>query len=292
MKIYYLLLLVILTVGCNSNKVDYETYDKLVWEAMLDYNQKKYSKALHLFQKAFKIIPNENVSDYFHAAAASLHLNKSDLAKQLIIESIRQTNASKEYFERFSEFNQFRENKLFSEVETDYEDYKSQFLKNLKNPIVHKKLDSLLDKDQQVRNSGLAADERFPIDSMNVVSLIEITKKYGWQERGWLILWHQRGNYKKDDYVWSFFRPYINQGIKNGEIRKEFWARYEEEESVMKNKEQIYGFYTNQFDLYPITDVQNVDKRRKEVGLPPLWYLNEIYGTQLPTDYQSDKKTF
>lgn len=292
MKIHYVLLVAFLIMGCNSNKVNYETYDKYVWEAMLNYNQKEYSKALNLFQKAFKIIPNENVSDYFYASASALHLNKDDLAKELIIESIVQTNASKEYFERFSEFNQFRENKLFAEIETDYENYKSQFLEKLKHPIAHKKLDSLLDKDQQARNSGLSAEERYPIDSMNVVSLIEITKKYGWQDRGWLILWHQRGNFRKDNYVWSFFRPYINEGIENGKIRKEFWARYEEEESIRKNKEQIYGFYTNQFDLYPITDIQNVDKRRKEVGLPPLWYLNEIYGVQLPTGYQSDKTNF
>ncbi|MBC8757136.1 hypothetical protein H2O64_20875 [Kordia sp. YSTF-M3] len=292
MKIYYVLFIAFLTVGCNSDKVDYETYDKLVWEAMLEYKKQEYSKSLNLFQKAFKIIPNESVSDYFYAAAASLHLNKDILAKELITESIIQTDASKGYFERFDEFNQFRENKLFSEVEADYEEYKSQFLKNLKNPIAYKKLDSLLDKDQQARNSGLTAEERYPIDSTNVVSLIEITKKHGWQKKGWLILWHQRGNFKKDDYVWSFFRPYINQGIKNGEIRKDFWVGFEEQESITKNKKQIYGFYTNQFDQYPITDVQNVDKRRKEVGLPPLWYLNEIYGTQLPAGYQSDKTNF
>ena len=33
---------------------------------------------------------------------------------------------------------------------------------------------------------------------------------------------------------------------------------------------------------------KNVDIRRWEIGLPPMWYMNKIYGTELPDGYQTN----
>jgi len=52
------------------------------------------------------------------------------------------------------------------------------------------------------------------VDSLNITRLIEITKKYGWQDEGWLILWHQRDTYGKETAnLWLIFesiRPISN----------------------------------------------------------------------------------
>jgi hypothetical protein len=40
-----------------------------------------------------------------------------------------------------------------------------------------------------------------------------------------------------------------------------------------------------QYERFPISDIVNVDKRRGELGMPPLWYLREVYGIQPPENY-------
>ena len=65
------------------------------------------------------------------------------------------------------------------------------------------------------------------VDKLNIERLMEITKKYGWQERAWLILWHHRGNHDEDNYVWNFFRPIINKEIEEGKLSRSFWKPFD-----------------------------------------------------------------
>lgn len=66
------------------------------------------------------------------------------------------------------------------------------------------------------------------VDSLNVARLIEITKEHGWQERAWIILWHQRGTYGEDNYVWNYFKPLIDKEISEGKLSKNFWSNFDE----------------------------------------------------------------
>lgn len=272
-----------LVLGCSTGKSDFKNYDKLAWKAMLQYQDKEFDKSLKNFKKAFKVLPDENVTHYFYAAAAALHLDKENEAKNLIIESIIQTNASKNYYFSFAGFDQFRELEIFSEIEKDYDRHIAQFYKNLKHPNIYREIDSLLLKDQEIRKNTVTSQEFRLVDSLNINRLMEITQQYGWQDKGWLILWHQRGTYKEDNNVWNFFLPHINKEIQEGTVRKHFWAIFEDEKSIMKEKQQIYGEYYSQF---PIKDIENVDIRRDSIGLPPLWYMNKIYNIELPADYK------
>lgn len=286
MRIITLFFLLII-LSCSNNKKDFEKYTELEQKAMLDFKDKEYEKALENFEKAIKLKPTEDVSIYFYATASALNLKKNDKAKQLLVASIHNTNASKNYFLNFDEFNGFRNEKLFSEIENNYENHISEFYNNLEHPDIYREVDSLINIDQEIRTNGSEWSEISRIDSLNVKRLIEITKEYGWQKKGWLILWHQRGTYAQDNYVWNFFKPYIDGQIEKGNMKKDFWVRFEEERSIRQNKEQIYGMYWSQFDDYPIKDIANVDKRRAEFGLPPLWYMEKIYGVQLPADYKN-----
>lgn len=40
--------------------------------------------------------------------------------------------------------------------------------------------------------------------------------------------------------------------------------------------------YWNQYDVYPIIDIENVDRRRAEFDVPPLWYMEKVYGIEPP----------
>ncbi len=250
---------------------------------MIQYTNKEYESSLDNFRKAFKIIPDDLVDDYFYAAAAALNLDNDAEAEKLIIESIRLTNASKDYFLNFEAFNPFRSKKLFQNITDDYEKHQAIFFNNLAHPKIYKEIDSLFKSDQNVRNNGGDLAET---DTKNINRLIAITKQYGWQSRAWTILWHQRGTYGERNYVWDFFKPYIDEQIKIGKMRKDFWAMFEDEKSIERTGKQIYGLYWSQYDDWPIIDIESVDKRRESVGLPPLWYLNHVYGIKLPKEYK------
>lgn len=278
-----ILLLSFLVLGCSTGQSDFTKYDKLVWKAMLQYQDKEYKKALGKFQDAFAVLPDENATHYFYAAAAALHLGKENEAKELIVQSIIQTKASQNYFSSFKEFNQFRQLDMFEEIGKDYEDYIAEFYNNLEHPDIYREIDSLIEKDQEIRTTTTSKEQFRLVDSLNIIRLIEITQEYGWQKKGWLILWHQRGSYKEDNYVWNFFLPHINQEIQAGTVRKDFWAMYEDEEAFRNGDPHIYGTY---YDQFPIRDIENVDARRDSIGLPPLWYINKIYGIELPANYE------
>lgn len=266
----------------------FEKYDKLTRTAKIHSVDKDYKNELYYLKEALKIIPNDSPDVYFHAAAAALHLEDYQEAKTLITESIKQTNASKDYFLRFSGFDPFRSDKLFAEIEKDYQIYQDYFFTHLEHPEIYHELDQMIKSDQEIRKTGGGYSD---VDTANIDRLIEITKQYGWQEKGWLILWHQRGTYGQDNYVWNFFKPFIDDQIKKGNIKKWFWAMFDEDAHMMKNKTQIYGLYWNQLDEYPIIDIENVDMRLKEAGLPPLWYMGKVLGVKLPEAYKGTPET-
>ncbi|WP_349664873.1 hypothetical protein IZU89_08595 [Cellulophaga lytica] len=281
-------IIVIFILCCNINQKDFINYDRCVWNGMLAYKREDFSKSLKFFQKAFEIIPDENPSDYFYAAAAALKLKQNTVAEELIVNSILNTNASKDYFNSFSEFNEFRKTKTLQDIEKKYDSLKELFLNKSNNRFLNDELNKLRAKDQKVRKKGDKTLMRYT-DSININRLINITKEYGWQKKGWIILWHQRGTYEDDDnYVWKYFKPYINEQIREGKIRKDFWAIFEEEISILSKKKQLYGFYFRQFKSFPIIDIEGVDERRKKIGRPPLWYLNEVYGVELPETYKTN----
>lgn len=284
-------ILIFFIFGCSSQisenkKQDFQKYDQLVWSAMLQFRKKEYQKSLENFRKALNVLPNESGNDYFFAAASALQLDKPIVAKELIVQSIIHTSTNKEYFLHFYHFNAFRGHRIFSEIEKNYDHYIAEFYKNLKYPKIYLEVDSLVKVDQHDRmhESDLSIIARH--DSLNIERLVEITKEYGWFENGWILLWHQRSTYGESNYVWDFFKPFIDRQIEKGIIRKEIWARYEEQRSVTLYGKQIYGFYSTQFDEYPVVDVENLDKRRAKFGLPPFWYLHEVYDKPVPEGYK------
>lgn len=285
MRIFNILLFLTI-LSCSENRTDFEKYNELDQKAMVQFKDMEFEKALTNFEKAIGLKPAQDVSIYFYATASALNAKKYDKARELLIASIHNTNTSKDYFLNFDEFDKFREEKLFSEIDKDYEKHIAEFYKKLEHPEIYREVDSLMEIDQEYRTNGSEWKEISKIDSLNIKRLIEITKKYGWQKKGWLVLWHQRGTYGKDNYVWNFFKPYIDEQIKNDKINKDFWVMFEEERSIVEKKEQIYGMYWNQFDEYPIIDIENVDKRRAEFDVPPLWYMEKVYGIELPAEYK------
>ena len=101
-------------------------------------------------------------------------------------------------------------------------------------------------------------------DSLNIVELIVITKKHGWQEEAHILLWHQRGSYGENNWIWNYFKPLINNEIKVGTIAPSFWAMFEDFKSIRENGKAIYGYHPGK------VNEETVNKKRKTIGLPEL----------------------
>ena len=101
-------------------------------------------------------------------------------------------------------------------------------------------------------------------DSLNIRELMDITTSSGWQEEAWLLLWHQRGTYGKNNWVWNYFKPLINKEIEQGKLPKSFWAMFEDFKASLKTGVSVYGYRPGK------VDEKNVNANRKKIGLPML----------------------
>ena len=102
------------------------------------------------------------------------------------------------------------------------------------------------------------------VDSLNIRELMAITKVSGWQEEAWLLLWHQRGTYGENNWVWSYFKPLINKEIQQGKLPKRFWAMFEDFKATIETGVSIYGYRPGK------VNEKLVNINRKTIGLPIL----------------------
>ena len=277
--------LLFLLYSCSSEpKSKVELFDKYIWMAMLDYKFKDYESALENFEMAFSTFKDDNSTYYFYAIAAAIKLDNYTKARNLIENAIINTSVSKEYFNSFEEFHKYKNTSDFTAFNAYFEKlYENEKQKEIAPEI--KLLDSLINLDQIVRTQRRSLQEIKLVDSINVRKLMKITNLHGWQDKGWIILWHQRTTFKDNNWIWNYFRPRINEEIRKGNLRKSYWAIFEDQNSVITRKQQIYGSYLSNLKDYPIQDIDSVDIRRQRLGLPPLWYLNVVYDSELPEGY-------
>ncbi|HMP28825.1 MAG TPA: hypothetical protein PKD85_04450 [Saprospiraceae bacterium] len=127
------------------------------------------------------------------------------------------------------------------------------------------------------------------VDGENVRKLKSIIEKYGFPSRYmvgidamegvWTIIQHANNPWWQEEML-----PYIEDLVQNGELSKSNLAYLKDRILTNLNKEQIYGTQVKEFDKYkdifilkPTQDSINVDKRRMEVGLPPIEYYKRLY---------------
>jgi len=110
-----------------------------------------------------------------------------------------------------------------------------QDAKENNDTIAAKKYQKLLFPKPNEKYKKLQNELMRIVDSLNIERLMEITKEHGWQERAWIILWHQRGNHDEDNYIWNYFRPLINKEIEEGKISRSFWSAFDQFKQMMKS---------------------------------------------------------
>lgn len=182
---------------------------------------------------------------------------------------------------------------------------------NLNKPLAQQ-LDSIYVEDQKYRKQLDAIGKQFgwnskeiaehwakinKKDSLNVIAVSAILDKYGWL--GEDVVGGQGGSalflviQHSDQQTQEKYLPMMREAVKNKKASGSSLAMLEDRVALKQGKRQIYGSQLMTFDgepsfFQPIEDPDNVDKRRAEVGLPP---LSEYAGYfQIKWDLEQYKK--
>ncbi|MFP7656955.1 DUF6624 domain-containing protein [Chryseobacterium proteolyticum] len=146
-------------------------------------------------------------------------------------------------------------------------------------------------------------------DSLNLIEVKAILDKYGWlgpdvvgnQGNNTLFLVIQHADLETQ----VKYLPMMREAVKNGKAQSGSLALLEDRIALRQGKKQIYGSQigqdpeTHAFYVSPLEDPDHVDKRRAEVGLPPLaeyvthWNMKwdpEQYKKDLPNLEAKEKR--
>ena len=169
-------------------------------------------------------------------------------------------------------------------------------------------LEKMMDEDQKFRTSIMEAEKKYgpnskelealwkqqsELDNKLLKRLEELIKQYGWPGKSlvgkeaslaaFLIIQHADYEYQK-----KYF-PLIQEALKKGEIDPRHVALLEDRILMREGKKQIYGSQLNRnnqtgkYELWPVEDEENLDKRRASIGLEPIAdYLKRFGLTYVP----------
>ncbi|HKC64126.1 MAG TPA: DUF6624 domain-containing protein, partial [Pyrinomonadaceae bacterium] len=174
----------------------------------------------------------------------------------------------------------------------DEQDRRKSYVTPVTNPALRKELLAMVEKDQNIRNEVIKSGADHPskevvarmdvIDRRNTSRMRSIIKEYGWPgpalvgwdgaEAAFLLIQHA------DHLTQKGLLPLMQKEYRVGNLSGPNYALFIDRVLVEDGKPQLYGSRARPSDqwkagepvLYPIEDEADVDKRRAEVGLPPL----------------------
>ena len=248
-------------------------------------------KALDCYLKAIDFNSKINSYDYLDAASVAFKLDKRNVAKNLLIKSITKQQAPFDFIKNYKSLKPYQDTKEMKEVLDQYDNLENQYFRELKNPKAYMEIQNLIAKDQLIREKeDVFLELSDKVDSVNIAKLKELTIKYGWEPRAWVLLWHHRVSYKENNFVWNFFKPFLQKEIGKDNVNKDFFVAFEEFNNSTNNL-QAPAIYElggiGRLDMnQTYLDIKNLDQRRKSVGLPPLYFIHFLHGMELPKDYE------
>ena len=279
-----------------------ELYLKNVKEADSLYKINEFKKASNKFTAAFqankwKAFPDDRykaskswaLAGVADSAFAQLYylveIGKTrDLGKYMQESYVKNDNA----FNNLHKFPKWEQ--LFVLMNKNLSQFESKY-----NGKLIASLDTIFQNDQRYRLQSDSVTKRFGHsskeiiqlisiinlnDSLNLIKVKDIIDKYGWLGEDvigatgnralFLVIQHA------DIVTQEKYLPILREAVKNSRATGSQLALLEDRINIRRGRKQIYGSQitqdpvTRKYFLSPLEDPQNVDLRRKEVGLGPL----------------------
>lgn len=277
---------------CFGQLTDYDKYEieQRVADSLLKLNQDNKAE-VHL-KNAIKIKPHQTSFPYMKLAEIYVKEGKYNKVYSILKNAIIQSGNEVEFLKTNNSLLKLLPIKYWIKLENEEYQLKMIYFSKYGNLDAYLEMELLQEKDQVFRYVPYIQDDfsdeelmkfkqLYPHfdkinekeidkgfilqDFRNISDLIEYAKKFGYQKGMWLLLWHQRGNYGENNFIWDFFKPFINEEIKKGNVPSHFWCVFDDFLSFKNTGEQIYGEYE-----FGKINKAIVNTKRKEVNLPPL----------------------
>jgi hypothetical protein len=199
-------------------------------------------------------------------------------------------------------FKPFYGSAQWNATQTLIEQKKVEREKLIKYPVLADELSTMLVKDQEIRllmskffengvariPDSLSGKQRLN-DSLNLARLKEIVTSIGWPgkslvgDKGAIAAFLIAQHADKEPETQTRFLALLKKSVHKNDAEPQHLAYLTDRVARAKNEPQTYGTQawinpkTKKFEMAPIKDKTNVDKRRMLLGLPPL----KIYKAQL-----------
>lgn len=287
-------LFIAFTSGLVSQTIP-EEYFSLVKKADSLYNAKDYKNSTKVYSAAFKVngwkgAPN----DRYNAACSAALANIPDTAFFYLERAIKGGYQNYKHISTDSDLAILHEDKRWKNILEKVKENKDKAEANLNKPLA-KRLDSILEADQAGRKQLEGLEKKYGweskevralwkeiayTDSINEIKVCNILDQYGWlgpdvvgnDGNAALFLVIQHADIK----IQEKYLPMMRDAVKKGNARASSLALLEDRVALRQGRSQIYGSQigmdqdTKTYFVDRLEDPDNVDKRRAEVGLPPL----------------------
>lgn len=305
----YTLLLLFLFAGVNAQE-----YLKLISEADKLYRTKDYKTSAELYSKAFKI-ESENPSHLYNGACSSSLAGNTKQAFKWLNLSIEKGWTNLKHLNSDTDLENLHSKKEWGKTIEKLEKKLALMEANYDKPLQAELL-TILEEDQKYRMQMNETQKKFgqnskemndlwkitnQKDSINLLKVKKILDEKGWVGKDkvgaqansalFLVIQHSDLETQKK------YLPMMKEAVTKGNASAGSLALLIDRIEIREGRKQIYGSQiginqsNNTYYILPLTDPDNVDKRRTEVGLGPIseyvknWDLIwdvEKYKSELP----------
>lgn len=270
-----------------------QTYRQLIKQADSLYNSKDYKKSSYLYQQAFTL-EKKNVNDLYNAACSAALAGDTKSSFEFLKTAFQNGWLNIDHLKKDSDLDGLHNDDQWAALLRKMQNTIDSIEVNYDKPL-QKELLEILNDDQDIRNQYTATTKEIGYnnpkvdsltklmiskDSINLRKVKKILDEKGWVEKDkvgeranqtlFLVLQHSDLN-TQEKYL-----PMMRDAVKKGNASAGALALLEDRVLLRQGKKQIYGSQiyrnqkTNKSYVAPLEDPDNVDKRRKDVGLGPL----------------------
>lgn len=296
MKTRLLIIIIAITFLKSKAQNPSKEYYSFVQIAEKLYDAKDYKNAGLNYSEAFKTLGWKGIpNDRYNAACSYALANMPDSAFfQLNVIASKSNYSNYNHISTDEDLLNLHHDKRWTALLELIKSNQEKKEKNYNKELV-KELEIIFERDQQPRKDLKSIEAKYgagsnemkahwemieQYDSTNLIRVISILDTYGWlgpdviSEQGnstlFLVIQHA------DIITQEKYLPMMREAVKKGNARASSLALLEDRVLLRNGKNQIYGSQigtdskTNIAYVLPLEDPDNVDKRRAEVGLPPI----------------------
>jgi len=285
----YLIITILLGLQYSAISQDFSAF---IGEADKFYEEGQYEASQKAYAQAFEI-KEGSASNYYNAACSAALAGNIEPALSFLQKSVDKGWTNIRHAKKDSDLNNLHETKEWTSI-LGVMQAKVDSIEQFYNKPLRDELQAIYDYDQAVRFSYIDATKEFGYehptvdslmkemiiaDSVNLAKIERILDEHGWVSRDtvgransaiFLVVQHSPLE------VQQKYLPMAKEAMKKGDLRPSQMALLVDRVALREGRKQTYGSQisrdpeTNESYVMPLENPETVDKRRAEVGLPPL----------------------